>query len=60
MNYSFYENRTKEKVREVLEEGRRSQAFNKFGAPKINLLRKLPKYMLVLLGILGLVMLFMR
>ena len=60
MNYSFYEGRAKEKVREVLEEGKRSQALTKSCSPRISLLRTLPKFMLLLMGILGLLMLFVR
>ena len=60
MNYSFYEGRSKEKVKDLLEEGQRSQALYKSGATRINFLRNLPKLMLLLIGILGLFLLFVR
>jgi len=60
MNHSFYEERAKEKVNDLLEEGQRSQAFYKSGAPRISPLRNLPKLMFLLMGILGLLVLFVR
>ncbi len=53
MNQFFYESRGNEKVKDLLNEGQRSQAFYRSGAPKLNLLRGLPKLILILLGILG-------
>ena len=60
MNHFFYESRGKEKVRNLREEGMRSQAFHRSGAPKLNPLRGLPKLVLGLLGILGLLGLLIR
>ena len=60
MNYSFLEERSKEKVKNLLEEGQRSQAFFKSGATRISMLHNLPKLVLLLTGILGLLLLFVR
>jgi len=60
MNQFFYEQRGKEKVKDLLEEGQRSQAYYRSGAPKLNLLRGLPKFIVLLLGILGLLGLLVR
>jgi hypothetical protein len=53
MNYFFYESTSREKVKELQEEGQRSQAFYRSGAPELGLLRGLPKLILIILGILG-------
>ena len=53
MNQFFYESRGKEKVNDLLKEGQRSQAYSRSGAPKSGLLNGLPKLVLILLGILG-------
>lgn len=53
MNQFFYESRGKEKVKDLLNEGQHSQAFHRSGAPKLGLLRGLPKLIVVILGILG-------
>ena len=55
MNHFFYESSGKEKVMGLREEGMRSQAFHRSGAPTLGVLRGLPKLALVLLGLLGLV-----
>ena len=60
MNQFFYESRGNEKVKDLLNEGQRSQAFYRSGAPKLNLLRGLPKLILILLGILGILQLLIR
>ena len=60
MNQFFYEQRGKEKVKNLMEEGMRSQAFNRSGAPKLALLRGLLKLIMVLLGILGILALLVR
>jgi hypothetical protein len=52
MNQFFYEQRGKEKVKDLLNEGQRSQAFYRSDAPKLGLLNGLPKLISVLLGIL--------
>jgi hypothetical protein len=53
MNQFFYETRGKEKVNDLMQEGMRSQAYSKSGAPKPSLLNGLPKLILIVLGILG-------
>ncbi len=60
MNQFFYESRGNEKVKDLLNEGQRSQAFYRSGAPKLNPLRGLPKLILILLGILGILQLLIR
>lgn len=60
MSQFFYEQRGKEKVKDLLNEGQRSQAFYRSGAPKTSLLNGLPKLILVLLGILGILELLVR
>ena len=60
MNQFFYESRGNEKVKDLLNEGQRSQAFYRSGAPKLKLLRGLPKLILILLGILGILQLLIR
>ena len=60
MNYSFLEKRSKEKVKDLLDEGQRSQAFYKSGASRINHLRNLPSFIFLLLSILGLLLIFVR
>jgi hypothetical protein len=53
MNQFFYESRGKEKVKELLKEGQRSQAYYRSGTPKPGFLSRLPKLILILVGILG-------
>jgi hypothetical protein len=60
MNHSFYEENAKEKIRDLLKEGQRSQAFYRSGAPRISFLGNIPKLVLLLLGILGLLMVFLH
>jgi hypothetical protein len=60
MNQFFYEQRGKEKVRNLMEEGMRSQALRRSGAAKSNLLHNLPKYALAILGILGMLGILLR
>ena len=60
MNQFFYESRGKEKVRELRNEGTRSQAFHRSDAPRLGLLRNLPKLILMLLGILGILSLLVH
>jgi hypothetical protein len=54
MNQFFYESRGKEKIKDLMDEGMRSQAFHRAGAPNLASLRGLPKLVLVVIGILGL------
>lgn len=60
MNDFFYESRSKEKIKEVMEEGLRSQAYYRSGEPKPNLLRGVSKLILLILGILGVLELVLR
>jgi hypothetical protein len=53
MNYSFFEKRSKEKVKDLLDEGQRSQAFYKSGASRINHLRNLPRLIFTAIGYSG-------
>ena len=60
MNHFFYESNSKQKVKDLLHEGQRSQAFHRSGAPKLGLMRGVPKLAMILVGILGLLSLFLR
>lgn len=60
MNQFFYETRGREKVRELMEEGMRNQACRRCGISKATLLHGLPKAVLVILGILGVLELLTR
>ena len=57
MNDFFYETRGKEKIKEMMDEGMRSQALYRSGAPKPGIFRtllRLVPVILVILTILGL------
>lgn len=60
MNHFSYEVMSKEKIQDMQAEGLRSQAFFKSGASKPGLWRGLPKIIVGLLGILGLLSLLVR
>jgi hypothetical protein len=60
MNEFFYESRGKERLKELRNEGESSQAFYRSGAPKLSLLRGLPKMIVTLLAVLGLLELLVR
>ena len=60
MNQFSYEMMGKEKLKDLQGEGMRSQAFYRSGAPKLAMLRGLPRLALALLGLLGLVGLLVR
>jgi hypothetical protein len=60
MNHFFYETRGKEKVEELMKEGMSSQAYHRSDAPTPDLRRALPKLLLGMLGILGLLELLIR
>lgn len=60
MNQFFYESRGREKVNDLINEGLKSQAYNRSGASKPSLLRKLPRYILFGLGILGVLQMIVR
>jgi len=60
MNYLFYAERSKEKVKNLLDEGQRSQAVYRSGAKRTGVFRNLPKLIVLFIGILGLILLFVR
>lgn len=60
MNYLFYKERSNEKVRDLLDEGQRSQAVYRSGAKRYGEFRNLPKLLVLVIGILGLIILFFR
>lgn len=60
MNHSFYESRTKEKIKELRNEGQRSQAAYRSGSPSPVLPSTVIRFVLTLLGVLGLLALFVR
>ena len=60
LNYLANRPLGKEKVRDLQNEGLRSQSFHRSGAPSLGPLRGLPKLVLGLLGILGLLALLVR
>ena len=53
MNRFFYESQGKAKIKDLMQEGMRSQAFHRSGASKLDSCRSLPKLILIVLGILG-------
>lgn len=55
MNQFFFEARGKEKVRELMDEGMTSQALRWSGATRRGFFHGLPKLILILASILGLV-----
>jgi hypothetical protein len=60
MNHFSYDVLGKEKVRDLQNEGVRSQSFHRSGAPRLSLLRGLPKLILMLLSLLGILGLLVR
>ena len=60
MNQFFYETRGKEKVKELMDEGMRSQALRKSGEARYGFFRGLPKLILILASILGFMSLIAR
>jgi hypothetical protein len=50
MNQFFYEQRGKEKIKDLQAEGLRSQAFHRSGAPRLSMFQGLQQ---LILGILG-------
>ncbi len=60
MNQFFYETRGKEKVKGLMEEGMRSQALRQSRAARSGVTRSLPKFALILMGILGVLGLLLR
>ena len=60
MNQSFYETRAREKISNLRKEGMMSQAYYRSHPSKANILPKLPRLIIITLGILGFVQLFLR
>jgi hypothetical protein len=60
MNQFFYESRGKEKVKELMNEGMMSQAQHRLGASKASLFSRLPKLILIVFGILGVLLILVR
>ena len=60
MNHFSYDVIRKEKIRDLQAEGVASQSFHRSGAPKVSLVRSVPKFILTLLGVLGLLSLLVR
>jgi hypothetical protein len=60
MNQFFLETRVKEKVDDLLKEGMMSQAYYRSGASKTSFLSRLPKLILVVLVISGLILVILR
>jgi len=60
MNQFFYETRGREKIKNLREEGMRSQALRRSGASTPSLLHGLPKLIVSVLGILGILGLLIR
>jgi hypothetical protein len=60
MNHFSYDVMRKEKIRDLQAEGMNSQSFHRSGASKFALLRGLPRLILTLLGVLGLLSLLAR
>jgi hypothetical protein len=56
MNQFFFESRGREKVREALDEGLRSQAYHRARGRSINL----PKLLMIVLSILGILAMLVR
>jgi hypothetical protein len=60
MNQSFYESRTNEKLNNLRKQGMMSQAYYRSRSSRAGFLSRLPKFIIVILGILGLVQIFVR
>jgi hypothetical protein len=60
MNHFSYEVMGKERVKNLQDEGMRNQAFHRFSTSEFSLVRGLPKFILILLGILGILELMVR
>lgn len=60
MNHFYLESRGKEKARDLMNEGIRSQAYRRSGASRARFISKLPKFILIVLGILGVLQVIAR
>lgn len=56
MTQFFYETRGREKINGLRKEGMMSQAVHRSEAPKAGFLQGVPKFYLVIIGILGLLL----
>lgn len=54
MNQTFYEDRAREKIKDLLEEGQKSQEYYRSGFRNSGLRAVLPELSLILIGVLGL------
>jgi hypothetical protein len=59
MNHSYYESRSKEKLNDLMKEGMMSQAHYRSRSSKAGLLRRLPRFILIVLVIWGLIQMFL-
>ncbi|HAV77029.1 MAG TPA: hypothetical protein DCX53_06720 [Anaerolineae bacterium] len=60
MNQFFYESRGREKVNDLINEGLKSQTYHRSAASKPSFLRRFPTYILIGLGILGVLQMIVR
>ena len=60
MNQFFFESRGKDKVKELMNEGTMSQAHNRARSQGPGLLSRLPKLVLIVLGILWILQMIVR
>jgi len=60
MNEFFDDTRGTERINKMREEGMRSQAFYRSGAPSLGIFRSVPKLILIILGIIGILGLLVR
>ena len=60
MNQSFYESKAREKLNNLRNEGMMSQSYYRSRSSKGNLISKLPKLIIFILGALGLIQMFLR
>jgi len=60
MNQFFYEQTGKEKIRNLRDEGIRSQAFYRSGAPRFSRVLTVPRLSVTLLSVLGILALLLR
>ena len=60
MNQFYLESRSKEKVKELMKEGMTSQAYYRSSTSKASFLSRLPKLILVILGILWILQIIVR
>ena len=59
MNQSFYESSSKEKINDLIKEGMMSQAHYRSGTTKTKILPRLAKFIIIILGVLGIIQMIM-